>query len=90
MVSPGASDTEDAALAGVRVHSGLWQAQVRLTTHQQRSATSQVVETMDQLSEASRQVSATANEIAAASATLAVLAADLERTRAMTTGAPRA
>ena len=46
-------------------------AQVRLTTQQQRSATSQVVETMEQLSDASRQVSATANQIAAASATLA-------------------
>ena len=55
-------------------------AQVSLTTQQQRSATSQVVDTMEQLSDASRQVSATANEIAAASATLATLAANLERT----------
>jgi methyl-accepting chemotaxis protein len=57
-------------------------AQVGLTTQQQRSATSQVVETMEQLSDVSRQVSDTASQIAAASANLATLAANLERTAA--------
>ena len=51
---------------------------VRLTTQQQRSATSQVVETMEQLSDVSRQVSDTAGQIASASSSLATLAADLE------------
>src|SRR5206468_1401665 len=44
--------------------------QVRLTTQQQRSANSQVVETMEQLTDASRQVSATAQQIAAAAGSL--------------------
>jgi methyl-accepting chemotaxis protein len=57
---------------------------VRLTTQQQRSATSQVVETMEQLSDVSRQVSETAAQIAAASAALAVLAATLDGTAAAT------
>ena len=57
-------------------------AQVGLTTQQQRSATSQVVETMEQLSDVSRQVSDTASQIADASANLATLAANLERTAA--------
>ena len=51
---------------------------VRLTTQQQRSATSQVAETMEQLSGVSRQVSEAAGEIASASSSLATLAADLE------------
>jgi methyl-accepting chemotaxis protein len=51
---------------------------VRLTTQQQRSATSQVVETMEQLTDASRQVSATAQQIAAAAGSLADLAGNLE------------
>ena len=55
---------------------------VRLTTQQQRSATSQVVETMEQLTDASRQVSATAQQIAAAAASLADLAGNLEATAA--------
>lgn len=57
---------------------------VRLTTQQQRSATSQVVETMEQLTDASRQVSATAQQIAAAAGTLADLAGNLEATVATT------
>jgi methyl-accepting chemotaxis protein len=57
---------------------------VRLTTQQQRSATSQVVETMEQLTEASRQVSATARQIAGAAGTLADLAGNLEATAAAT------
>ena len=55
---------------------------VRLTTQQQRSATSQVVETMEQLTDASRQVSATAQQIAAAAGSLADLAGNLEATAA--------
>jgi methyl-accepting chemotaxis protein len=54
--------------------------QVRLTTQQQRSANTQVVETMDQLTDASRQVSATAQQIAAAAGTLADLADNLQTT----------
>ena len=54
-------------------------AQVRMTTQQQRSATSQVVETMEQLTDASRQVSATADQIAAAAGNLADLAGNLEK-----------
>ena len=57
---------------------------VRLTTQQQRSATSQVVETMEQLTDASRQVSATAQQIAASAGTLADLAGNLEATVATT------
>ena len=53
-------------------------AQVRLTTQQQRSATSQVVETMEQLTDSSRQVSATADQIASAAGDLADLAGILE------------
>ncbi|MCU1658359.1 MAG: methyl-accepting chemotaxis protein, partial [Pseudonocardiales bacterium] len=56
--------------------------QVRLTTQQQRSANSQVVETMEQLTDASRQVSATAQQIAAAAGNLADLAGNLETTAA--------
>ena len=52
--------------------------QVRLTTQQQRSANTQVVETMEQLTDASRQVSATAQQIAAAAGNLADLASNLE------------
>jgi hypothetical protein len=52
--------------------------QVRLTTQQQRSANTQVVETMEQLTDASRQVSATAQQIAAAAGNLAELASNLE------------
>jgi methyl-accepting chemotaxis protein len=59
--------------------------QVRLTTQQQRSATSQVVETMEQLTDASRQVSATAQQIAAAAGSLADLAGNLEAS-AVTSG----
>ena len=55
---------------------------VRLTTQQQRSATSQVVETMEQLTDASRQVSATAQQIATAAGDLADLAGNLEATSA--------
>ncbi len=54
-------------------------AQVRMTTQQQRSATSQVVETMEQLTDASRQVSSTADQIAAAAGNLADLAGNLEK-----------
>ena len=54
--------------------------QVRLTTQQQRSANTQVVETMEQLTDASRQVSATAQQIAAAAGNLAELAGNLETT----------
>ena len=57
---------------------------VRLTTQQQRSATSQVVETMEQLTHASRQVSATAQQIASAAGNLAELAGNLEATVADT------
>jgi hypothetical protein len=56
--------------------------QVRLTTQQQRSANTQVVETMEQLTDASRQVSATAGQIAAAAGNLADLASNLEATAA--------
>ncbi|MBA2280936.1 MAG: methyl-accepting chemotaxis protein [Actinomycetota bacterium] len=59
---------------------------VRLTTQQQRSATSQVVETMDQLTDASRQVSATAQQIAAAAGTLADLAGNLKASAGTTNG----
>jgi methyl-accepting chemotaxis protein len=62
---------------------------VRLTTQQQRSATSQVVETMEQLTDASRQVSATAQQIAAAAGSLADLAGNLEATAAATGAASR-
>jgi len=62
---------------------------VRLTTQQQRSATSQVVETMEQLTDASRQVSATAQQIAAAAGSLADLAGNLEATAATTGVASR-
>ena len=55
---------------------------VRLTTQQQRTANSQVVETMEQLTDASRQVSATAQQIAEAAGTLADLAGNLETTAA--------
>jgi methyl-accepting chemotaxis protein len=58
--------------------------QVRLTTQQQRSATSQVVETMGQLSDASRQVTATTQEIATAAGNLADLANQLEATAVST------
>jgi methyl-accepting chemotaxis protein len=58
---------------------------VRLTTQQQRSATSQVVDTMGQLTEASNQVSDTAAQIASASAALATLAKHLEGTAAAAT-----
>lgn len=51
---------------------------VRLTTQQQRSATSQVAETMEQLSDVSRQVSDAAGQISSASSALANLSADLE------------
>ena len=51
---------------------------VRLTTQQQRSATSQVAETMEQLSDVSRQVSEAAGQIASASSELANLSADLD------------
>jgi methyl-accepting chemotaxis protein len=54
--------------------------QVRLTTQQQRSANTQVVETMEQLTDASRQVSATAQQIAAAAGNLTDLASNLETT----------
>jgi methyl-accepting chemotaxis protein len=57
-------------------------AQVRMTTQQQRSATAQVVETMEQLTDASRQVSATAQQIASAAGNLADLAGNLETTAA--------
>ena len=57
---------------------------VRLTTQQQRTANSQVVETMEQLTDASRQVSATAQQIADAAGTLAQLAGNLETTAAGT------
>ena len=46
------------SLARPAVGGGRRHRQVRLTTQQQRSATSQVVETMEQLTDASRQVSA--------------------------------
>jgi hypothetical protein len=59
-------------------------AQVRLTTQQQRSATSQVVETMEQLTDVSRQVSSTAQQIANAAGGLADLAGNLEHTAAAT------
>jgi methyl-accepting chemotaxis protein len=61
--------------------------QVRLTTQQQRSANTQVVETMEQLTDASRQVSATAQQIAAAAGGLSDLAGNLETTATkVTTG----
>jgi methyl-accepting chemotaxis protein len=59
---------------------------VRLTTQQQRTANSQVVETMEQLTDASRQVSATAQQIADAAGTLADLAGNLETTAATAKG----
>jgi methyl-accepting chemotaxis protein len=52
--------------------------QVRLTTQQQRTANSQVVETMGQLTDASRQVSATAQQIAGSAGNLAQLAGELK------------
>jgi methyl-accepting chemotaxis protein len=60
--------------------------QVRLTTQQQRSANTQVVETMEQLTDASRQVSATAQQIAAAAGGLSDLAGNLETTATTTKG----
>jgi hypothetical protein len=54
--------------------------QVRMTTQQQRSANTQVVETMEQLTDASRQVSSTAQQIAAAAGNLTTLASNLEST----------
>jgi methyl-accepting chemotaxis protein len=54
--------------------------QVRMTTQQQRSANTQVVETMEQLTDASRQVSTTAQQIAAAAGNLTNLASNLENT----------
>jgi methyl-accepting chemotaxis protein len=53
-------------------------AQVRMTTQQQRIATSEVVETMEQLTDSSRQISATADQIASAAGNLADLAGNLE------------
>jgi hypothetical protein len=58
--------------------------QVRLTTQQQRSANTQVVETMEQLTDASQQVSATAQQIATAAGTLSDLAGNLENTATTT------
>jgi methyl-accepting chemotaxis protein len=58
-------------------------AQVRMTTQQQRSATAQVVETMEQLNDSSRQVSATADQIASAAGNLADLAGNLETSAAL-------
>jgi methyl-accepting chemotaxis protein len=63
--------------------------QVRLTTQQQRSANTQVVETMEQLTDASRQVSATAQQIAAAAGTLAALAGNLETAGALASAGTR-
>jgi methyl-accepting chemotaxis protein len=63
--------------------------QVRLTTQQQRSANTQVVETMEQLTDASRQVSATAQQIAAAAGNLTDLASNLETTATLVTGGTR-
>jgi methyl-accepting chemotaxis protein len=65
-------------------------AQVRMTTQQQRSATSQVVETMEQLTDSSRQVSATADQIASAAGNLADLAGNLETSAASATSAAQA
>jgi methyl-accepting chemotaxis protein len=65
-------------------------AQVRMTTQQQRSATSQVVETMEQLTDASRQVSATAGQIASAAGNLADLAGNLESSAKTATSAAAA
>jgi methyl-accepting chemotaxis protein len=65
-------------------------AQVRMTTQQQRSATSQVVETMEQLTDASRQVSATAGQIASAAGNLADLAGNLESSARTATSAAAA
>ena len=62
-------------------------AQVRMTTQQQRSATSQVVETMEQLTDSSRQVAATADQIASAAGNLADLAGNLEATATRTADA---
>src|SRR4029079_13333079 len=53
-------------------------AQVRMTTQQQRSATSKDGETMQQLNDSRRQVSATADQIASAAGNLADLAGNLE------------
>jgi len=53
---------------------------VALTTQQQHSATTQMVETMEQLSDVSRQVSDTAGQIAASAAALATVAFDLDGT----------
>ncbi len=53
-------------------------AQVRMTTQQQRGATSQVVETMEQLTDSSRQVATAADQIASAAGNLADLAGNLE------------
>lgn len=65
-------------------------AQVRMTTQQQRIATSQVVETMEQLTDSSRLISVTADQIASAAVNLADLAGNLDasaRTATMTIGA---
>jgi methyl-accepting chemotaxis protein len=73
--------------AGLILLSGMTDGteMVRLTTQQQRSVSSQVVETMQTLSDVSSQVSDTAAQIASASAALATLAANLESTAAATT-----
>jgi Methyl-accepting chemotaxis protein (MCP) signalling domain/Cache domain len=65
-------------------------AQVRMTTQQQRSATSQVVETMEQLTDSSRQVSTTADQIASAAGNLADLAGNLENSAKTATTAAAA
>jgi methyl-accepting chemotaxis protein len=52
--------------------------QVQLTTQQQRTATSQVVETMASLSESNRQTSATTIQIAESAANLTGIASELE------------
>jgi methyl-accepting chemotaxis protein len=59
-------------------------AQVRMTTQQQRGATSQVVETMEQLTDSSRQVATAADQIASAAGNLADLAGNLEATATKT------
>jgi methyl-accepting chemotaxis protein len=53
-------------------------SQVQLTTQQQRTATSQVVETMASLSESTRQTSATTLQIAESAANLTGIASELE------------
>ncbi len=62
-------------------------AQVRMTTQQQRGATSQVVETMEQLTDSSRQVATAADQIASAAGNLADLAGNLEAAATSATGA---